>query len=153
MLRLSVFAVWAFAALAGCSHMTKTLLDPEPPKVVVESVHVKSIGLAGLALSMAVLLENPNHFDIKGRQFTYQASALDQKLAEGKLSEGVELPSLGKTKVTLPVLVSPGAAFRVLSKVISKGQGVTLHLTGSGVFETPLGEVELDFQDEKDIQH
>ena len=96
-------------------------------------------------------MHNPNDFPISGRAINYQVFFKDQKLATGAYEDVLSIKAQSKAKVSIPIKVSTFSAIEVAKAYLTKSKPVKLRIKGSGAFDTPLGELDLQFNKTRTI--
>ena len=146
------FFLLVLGASFSCSHLYFLAKNPDPPKVRVLSLKVQKVGLTSVLLMADMELKNPNDFKIEGRDFSYRVLAAQKELASFTYKKAVALDGQKALTIEVPVQIDARAAFALVGKILEGKEEVLLTLVGSGVFDSPFGEVEMEFEEEKVIE-
>lgn len=137
----------------GCVYFQELIgIGPKKPSVTLKSVLVKNASLTRLDLDIALLVKNPNGFALKLHRMQYNASALKVPIATGKYEEPFEVPGDGQAEVRIPLTVNIGGAREVFQKLMQNPQKVKVLLDAILTFDTPLGNIDMNFSEEKPIK-
>ena len=154
--RRRVFVVFCASAtvisLSGCAYF-KTLigLGPTRPKVRVTDVAVTGASLLGIELAVGLRVDNPNDFDLKFSMLRYQFSVSDTVVAKGSYDPKIVVPANGGGDVRLPLTIDAGAALNLIQSVTHGKHDLEGLVTALAKFETPLGDMDVDFQDKRPL--
>jgi LEA14-like dessication related protein len=88
-------AVLCVLAVASCSSI-------EPPKVMLTGVEVQGLSVEGLELKLLADVRNPNDFGATIGSLDYRVSVDGTRLAEGFLSDDVEIEAGETVEVRIP---------------------------------------------------
>lgn len=138
---------------SGCVYFQELIgIGPKKPTVTLKSVLVKNASLSTLDLDIALGVKNPNGFALKLSRMSYMATALKIPVAEGKYEQPFEVPAEGEAEVRIPLSVNVDGAREVLQKLFQNPQKVKVLLDAILTFDTPLGNIDMQFQEEKPIK-
>lgn len=137
--------------LGGCSHIKYLFVEPENPRVEFTEFRIDEATLTKITAEIRLLVHNPNDFPISGRAINYQVFFKDQKLATGAYEDVLSIKAQSKAKVSIPIKVSTFSAIEVGKAYLTKSKPVKLRIKGSGAFDTPLGELDLQFNKTRTI--
>ena len=86
--------------LAGCAGLTS---DLEPPEVSLAGLALSRPGLFEQELRLDLRVRNPNDFAIGVERVRFALELNDRAFAQGRTSEGFDLPALGEAVVPVTV--------------------------------------------------
>jgi len=86
--------------LAGCAGLTS---DLEPPEVSLAGLGLSRPGLFEQELRLDLRVRNPNDFAIGVERVRFALELNDREFAQGRTSQGFDLPALGETVVPVTV--------------------------------------------------
>lgn len=123
----------------SCSSLKKVI---EPPKVMLEDVLIKSMGLKGLNLEIVLGVQNPNSIDFDVKNLVYSLDINDKEVTSGKMSESVLVKAKKKTIVSVPLTLKFSD---ILSSALMflKQEGMPYRVKGSveiGPFTIPFDD-------------
>lgn len=134
--------------LSGCALFVKE------PRVTIANVEVVSLGLLGGRAQVALLIENPNRFDLEVRSFAYRLDVADgipgeeerwSQLARQEESvQEIRIPGRDRVEVEVPVDFGYAAVGSALRSLLMEGQ-VRYRVEGSVRVRGPVGEHTLPF--------
>lgn len=137
----------------GCVYFQELIgIGPKKPSVTLKSVLVTNASLTSLDLDVALLVKNPNSFALKLNGMQYSASALNIPIASGKYNQIFEVPGDGEAEARIPLSVNIAGAREVMQKLFQNPQKVKVLLDAVLTFDTPLGNIDMNFQEEKPIK-
>jgi len=114
---------------------------PRLPKVQLNDIKFKRISIVRYWIRFIFELENPNTFDMKIEEFTYNLMLSKERVAKGRLTRQCDLPALGKAEFILPIETSVSKLARAARKALETGV-VAYHLKGNVVFQSLLGRTD-----------
>jgi LEA14-like dessication related protein len=136
-----------FLASSGCSTVAERIL--EKPKVTLQQVKVREIGVSGATVVFNVMVDNPNPVGINLRQLTYDVEIGGRALTSGVMEKGVRIEAMEKSLVEIPIPVRFSDVFASAVDVMKNGTR-TYRVRGSasfGPFSIPFDETgELKFK-------
>jgi LEA14-like dessication related protein len=139
-----------FLATTSCTYLKEAIgLGPIRPKITLHQVEVKYATIQALTLVVSIKIENPNDFDLNLKNLQYDVHALELKLATGNYKERISVPAEGSYMVKLPVAVNPVNAIAVIKKIMAQGPDVKATVKASADFESPVGDMEVAFEQTK----
>lgn len=136
-------------ALSSCT--TVRSLVVKEPKVALKQVKIDNISWSDINISVALDVTNPNSFDLTLLKVDYQVTALDLLLGEGESAKTLVIGAGQTSTVTLPLQLKPRAALKLAQRFLGQNKPVMAVLKGGVQFDTPLGAMRLEVQDEKQI--
>ena len=72
-------------------------------------------------------------------------------VAKGELANRVSIPSEGRQLVKLPLTVSGDQAVKLVRDLLTKPSAPTALLIANAEFDTPLGTMQVSFEDQKPL--
>ncbi|MEZ4743878.1 MAG: LEA type 2 family protein [Bdellovibrionota bacterium] len=139
--------------MASCTFLRETIgIKPTPPIAKVESIRLQSFDHKKIKLYVKIRVDNPNIFDLDFSNLTYDISVTDSILASGKLVEDISIASKGHSNLHLPINIEIKEAAKILQLLFVKKQQVTAKIVASAEFLSPIGNISINFQDEKTIK-
>lgn len=134
--------------LSGCALFVKD------PRVTIADVEVVSLGLLGGRARVALLIDNPNRFDLEVRSFAYRLDVADgvpgeeeswsQLASQEELIQEILIPGREQVEVEVPVDFGYAAVGSALRSLLVEGQ-VRYRVEGSVRVRGPVGEHTLPF--------
>jgi LEA14-like dessication related protein len=136
------------SATSGCALFVKE------PRVTIAQVEVVSLGLLGGSARVALLIDNPNRFDLEVRSFAYRLEVANGapggeeswiSLAnQDELVRQVLIPGREQVEVEVPVEFGYAALGSAVRALLVEGQ-VRYRVQGSVRVRGPVGEHNLPF--------
>ena len=141
---LSVMMVIGAIALSSCSRIAEHAFAQ--PTIAVRSVKLKSVGLTGGSIEIALAIANPNPYPLPVQHAVYIFALRDStEVGRGESPAAFTLPAHDSTVVDLPVDVS-WQGLRAAARDASGDGTVDYVLKGSVTLETPIGNPNIPFQ-------
>ena len=141
---LSVTMAIAAIALSSCSRIAERAFAQ--PTIGVRSVKLKSVGLSGGSIEIALAIANPNPYPLPVQHAVYSFALRDStEVGRGESAAAFTLPAHDSTVVDLPVDVS-WQGLRAAARDASRDGTVDYVLKGSVTLETPIGHPNIPFQ-------
>ena len=97
---LYAFILLSIALFNGCSSLKKII---DPPKVILENVKINKMTIAGVALDIFVIVENPNNIDFEVKNLTYTLDVNEKTVTSGKVNDKILVQAKRKTTVIVPI--------------------------------------------------
>ena len=130
--------------LSSCSRIAERVFAQ--PTIAVRSVKLKSIGLSGGAIEVALAIANPNPYPLPVQHAVYSFALRDStEVGRGESPVAFTLPAHDSTVVDLPIDVS-WQGLRAAARDASRDGTVDYVLKGSVTLETPIGNPNIPFQ-------
>ena len=130
--------------LSSCSRIAERAFAQ--PTIAVRSVKLKSIGLSGGAIEVALAIANPNPYPLPVQHAVYSFALRDStEVGRGESPVAFTLPAHDSTVVDLPIDVS-WQGLRAAARDASGDGTVDYVLKGSVTLETPIGNPNVPFQ-------
>jgi len=139
------------AVLSGASACA---LFVKQPRVTIADVEVISLGLLGGSARVALLIDNPNRFDLEVRSFTYRLEVANgvpggeetwvSLASQDELVRQVLIPGRERVEVEVPVEFGYAALGSAVRALLVDGQ-VRYRVQGSVRVRGPVGEHNLPF--------
>ncbi len=149
--QLLILTVISFLVVQ-CEFLRETVgLGPTPPKAKLVGISVKKVSFQNLELEFNILVDNPNFFDIDLSKLTYDIRVAEVHLAKGVHDKKITVPSEEKLEVKLPLTVDTKNALKLVNQ-LWQHQKLIATWKAVAIFETPLGGVEVEFEDNKPIK-
>ena len=130
--------------LSSCSRIAERAFAQ--PTIAVRSVKLKSIGLTGGAIEIALAIANPNPYPLPVQHAAYSFALRDStEVGRGESAAAFTLPAHDSTVVDLPIDVS-WQGLRAAARDASLDGTVDYVFKGSVTLETPIGHPNIPFQ-------
>jgi len=130
--------------LSSCSRIAEHAFAQ--PTIAVRSVKLKSIGLTGGSIEVALAIANPNPYPLPVRHAVYTFALRDStEVGRGESAAAFTLPAHDSTVVDLPIDLS-WQGLRAAARDASRDGTVDYVLKGSITLETPIGNPNIPFQ-------
>jgi len=130
--------------LSSCSRIAERAFAQ--PTIGVRSVKLKSVGLTGGSIEVALAIANPNPYPLPVQRAVYSFALKDStEVGRGESAAAFTLPAHDSTVVNLPVDVS-WQGLRAAARDASTDGTVDYVLKGSVTLETPIGNPDVPFQ-------
>jgi len=130
--------------LSSCSRIAERAFAE--PTIAVRSVKLKSVGLTGGSIEIALAIANPNPYPLPVHRAVYSFALRDStEVGRGESAAAFTLPAHDSTVVALPVDVS-WQGLRAAARDASLDGTVDYVLKGSVTLETPIGNPNIPFQ-------
>ena len=130
--------------LSSCSRIAERAFAQ--PTIAVRSVKLKSIGLTGGAIEIALAIANPNPYPLPVQHAVYSFALRDStEVGRGESAAAFTLPAHDSTVVDLPIDVS-WQGLRAAARDASLDGTVDYVFKGSVTLETPIGHPNIPFQ-------
>jgi LEA14-like dessication related protein len=129
-------AAVATVATTACASLGRRVF--EEPVVTFKEVKLNGIGLTGGDLDVVLSVYNPNGFDLKATQLTYNLLVDTVPLGQGALTDRFVVPENDSATVRIPInfrFAGLGAAGRQL---LQSG-AVNYRVNGEVTVDTPIG--------------
>lgn len=150
---LLFIALGLAGSVSSCTWLKETIgLGPRRPKVTVTEVAVTKASLVMLELSVKVMVENPNSFDLVVNRLRYQMVAADLEIARGIHNARVTVPGEGRSTVQLPLTIDARNVMKLARDLLSKKDDVLTVMTATAEIDTPLGAMDVDFEDKRPLR-
>lgn len=126
---------------AGCEQ-----LEPFMPTVSFERFDVNAIDFERVEADFVFAVDNPNPVEIDLASFDYRLDFEGTELLSGDSGDGFTLEAIGGTELRLPVDLSWEDAWDTVQATRGEDE-VDFSLAGGFGFDTPLGVIELPYQE------
>jgi LEA14-like dessication related protein len=137
-------AVAATLALSACSKIAERAF--KEPVIAVRGVKLKSVGLTGGSIEVALSIANPNPYPLPVQRAVYSFALADStQVGSGTTATAFTLPARDSALVNLPVDVS-WQGLRAAARDASRDGSVDYRFTGSVTLDTPLGNPNVPFE-------
>ena len=121
-------------------------LDPFLPTVSFERFDVNDIDFEHVEADFVFSVDNPNPVEIELATFTYRLGFEGTELLSGNSGDGFTLEAVGGSELRLPVDLGWEDAWNTVQATRGEDE-VDFALSGGFGFDTPLGVVELPYQE------
>lgn len=150
---LSVLSLVAVMLLATSCAYFKDLIGvgPQRPVVKVQQIEVAGASLSAINLIVTLQVDNPNRFAMNLSQLKYSVTALDLVVAQGAYAERVSIPGESRAAVRLPVTINSQNAMSLAKAMFQTTKELTALIKATAMFDTPIGEMKVDFEDRKPL--
>lgn len=98
---------------------------PKRPKLSLESVSLESLSLNEVALTLNVVVENPNVFDINIRSLQYEMGAEGRRLTQGKV-ENKRLAKETTERISIPLSINTREVGKSVYRLLAGTKSVSL---------------------------
>jgi LEA14-like dessication related protein len=136
--------------VAGCATMA-AWANLQAPRVELERIQVRSIGLSSGTFDLTLRVDNPNQVDLEGTALTATIDVKGARFAQADLSQAFTLPKGAAVSLVIPVTLSWSGAGAVAREVLNSGS-VPYSLGGRVTVNTPVGAKGLDFSGSGAVQ-
>lgn len=134
----------ALLALAACSAIAERAFSR--PTIAVRGVKVRSVGITGGSIEVALHISNPNPYPLPVQRATYTFALADStEIGRGESAAAFTLPAHDSTVVQLPLDVS-WQGLRAAGRDAARDGTVDYRLTGSVTIDTPVGTPNVPFE-------
>lgn len=134
----------ALLALAACSAIAERAFSR--PTIAVRGVKVRSVGITGGSIEVALHISNPNPYPLPVQRATYTFALADStEIGRGESAAAFTLPAHDSTVVQLPLDVS-WQGLRAAGRDAARDGTVDYRLTGSVTIDTPVGTPSVPFE-------
>ena len=131
-------------ALAACSAIAERAFSR--PTIAVRGVKVRSVGITGGSIEVALHISNPNPYPLPVQRATYTFALADStEIGRGESAAAFTLPAHDSTVVQLPLDVS-WHGLRAAGRDAARDGTVDYRLTGSVTIDTPVGNPNVPFE-------
>ena len=137
--------------LAGCSHLNLLFTNVEEPKVELYSVQLQKLSFLHIDLLIKLRISNPNDFSLEAREFQYKLKAQEKTLGQGTKSEKIIILPNSKKKLDFPLRLSTANTSSLIEAYLA-GKESKINLQGNVTFETPAGDMKLEFNRTKTVK-
>ena len=110
---------------------------PLPPQVMLDGVRVTRLTLLDTRLSVALIVHNPNAYDLVVSELEATVAVEDERLLTGTLLAPATLTAVGDTRVEIEARTDFGAIVAALDR-LTRQRSVRYELTGSAVVQDGL---------------
>ena len=139
-----LLAVAVTLALSACSKIAERAFTR--PVISVRGVKLKSVGLTGGSIEVALSIVNPNPYPLPVQRAVYSFALADStQVGSGTTSTAFTLPARDSAVVDLPVDVS-WQGLRAAARDASRDGTIDYRFTGSVTLDTPLGDPNVPFE-------
>ena len=118
---------------------------PNVPSVEVSSFQWDQLSLSKVTGNLFLEIGNTNEFPFTLSSLDYDLSIADAQVADGRLSESLELAPGKAGALTIPVSFSPARAGTALFNVL-RGSELDYDILGSVALNTPFGALTLPYE-------
>lgn len=128
----------------GCSRIAERAFAQ--PTISVRAVKLRSVGLTGGAIQVALAIANPNPYPLPVHHATYSFALKDStEVGRGESAAAFTVPAHDSTVVELPLDVS-WQGLRAAARDAAQDGTVDYVFKGSVTLETPLGNPSVPFE-------
>ena len=130
--------------LAACGAIAERAFSR--PTIAVRGVKVRSVGITGGSIEVALHISNPNPYPLPVQRATYTFALADStEIGRGESAAAFTLPAHDSTVVQLPLDVS-WQGLRAAGRDAARDGTVDYRLTGSVTIDTPVGNPNVPFE-------
>jgi LEA14-like dessication related protein len=123
-------------AASACASLGRSVFDE--PVVTFKEVKLNGIGLTGGDLDVVLSVYNPNKFDLKATQLTYQLLVDTLPLGQGQLADRFVVPEKDSSTVRIPISFSYAGLGAAGRQLLQSG-AVNYRVRGDVTVDTPIG--------------
>jgi len=139
--------------IVSCSFLRETIgLGPAAPKVKVQSVKFEKVSLETLSIKAKIRVDNPNGFDMDFSSLKYDMVIRGKILASGVYQKKFTIPAKAMVFLELPLDIDTQHAIWIIKKIIGNSETLTAKIRATAKFVTPVGDISVDFEDEKIVR-
>jgi LEA14-like dessication related protein len=143
-IRVSRAAIAALLVLCACSRIAERAFAR--PTIVIRAVKLKSVGLTGGSIVVALAIANPNPYPLPVHRANYVFALKDStEVGRGESAAPFTLPAHDSAVVELPVDVS-WQGLRFAARDASRDGTVDYLFKGTVTLDTPLGNPNVPFE-------
>lgn len=143
-MRISLGACVCALTLAACGKIAERAFTT--PVIAVRGVKVRSVGLTGGSIEVALAIANPNPYPLPVHRATYSFALIDStEIGRGETAAAFTIPARDSTVVQLPVDVS-WQGLRAAARDAALDGTVDYRLAGAVTIDTPLGNPNVPFE-------
>lgn len=141
--RFALLAVAVLALNTGCAELLRALRGGvQTPTAKYQSSKLDTISLDDATISASFEITNPNPIAVSVAGVTWAFSLDSQKLFDGSLKGGLQLPASGRTTLVVPVKIPFSAVPGLLTTLANKIEA-PYEVIGRVTVTTPLGPIGL----------
>jgi LEA14-like dessication related protein len=140
-LSLLLIAALIVGACGGHSAPQASILQPD---VDLKKVTVRSLGLLGGTLDVAVLITNPNPFMIQGTRLDLGLDLQGTHFGDVVLNDVFNLPQDQPTRVVVPLSFQWTGVGQAARGILDYGE-LNYVMQGRAYYQTPVGEFRIPF--------
>jgi LEA14-like dessication related protein len=136
----------------SCTYLKEAIgLGYQRPHVKVLDIKTKAISQSEVSLLVKIKVTNPNSFEIKLSRLKYDVKSVGLRIAHGEHQESVVIAADKAGIVELPITVDPQNALKLLAHILKSSDQLFALITAEADFTTPVGTMEVSFEDRKPI--
>ena len=140
---------WRCCPLPACSRLAERAFTQ--PTIGVRAVKLRSVGLTGGSIVVALAIANPNPYPLPVQRAVYSFALADStEVGRGESAAAFTLPAHDSTVVQLPVDVS-WQGLRAAARDASGDGTVDYLLKGSVTLDTPFGNPNVPFEADRPV--
>ncbi len=141
-------------ALTGCQTLREFLgFGYSDPKVELSDIEIRGISLTAIDALVSLKVMNPNSFDIKLARMDYDIVVAGLQVADGIYEKPINIESEKETVVKLPLRLDKNNVVNIISRFVERPKEEMLAvISAKVVFDSPVGQIEHTFVDEKKIK-
>lgn len=148
-------ALLLFLLMAGtsCTSIRELLgFGFEQPKVSLRSIEIKNISMTSVKMLVHLRIKNPNTFDLTLNRLDYKVTTMNMELAEGLFEKKFTVKAESQNDVEIPLSINMQSALRMLKTLVEEADKDHMaEIAATVVFDSPIGEIEHTFTDEKNL--
>ena len=134
----------ALVPVFGCSRIAERAFSQ--PTISVRAVKLRSVGLTGGSIQVALAIANPNPYPLPVHHATYSFALRDStEVGRGESAAAFTVPAHDSTVVELPLDVS-WQGLRAAARDAAQDGTVDYMFKGTVTLETPLGNPNVPFE-------
>jgi len=146
-------AALGFLLLGGCTYLREAIgLGPQRPTVTLAEIDVDRVSLVALDLTVVLRVNNPNNFALDFAKLRYDVKAAGLDVAAGTYDDKISIPASGNSFIKLPLKVDTVNALKLVHELLTKGDDVLAVMNATADFATPLGAMQVSFEDKKPLR-
>ncbi len=147
-----LLALSSILMVGGCTYFRQMIgWVAEKPEIKLIQVEVQSFSVHRIELVFVLDIINPNAFRVEIERLDYRVRGLDMDLGRGQHDQPIVLESKEHSTARLPFSIDPEVALKLMKKYIKNPKELKLKLTASLRLGTAFGDMDMHFEDEKNL--
>ena len=134
---------------ASCTLWRGLFGELKQPQATLESLTVKKAGFLAIELEAGIRVTNPNDFELALKSLDYELSSGDRPVGRGSWQKTFVVGPGGTGTLHLPLTLQTREALRLVQQYLKDPDGMSGTVSGRAVFLTEMGEIGMDFHEEK----
>ena len=126
------------AALCGCATL-RNAIHFEQPDVVLQEIHITSLGLQSGTLDLVFDVYNPNQYRLRSTRLEVGLELARRDFGTALIDKPLDLSPQNHSRVVMPVRFT-WAGVGAAARSLLQSQELPYGITGAVILDTPLGE-------------